>query len=113
MKPKFRKIRKIPALPPQRLKAALDQLQRTTLAPAAKRQLEAMLRAAANPEAETPENVIRTLEPERRANVEATIQTLSGHRRSVTARGRDALMRLSDDEFDLMVQEANEDGKNL
>jgi ribosomal 50S subunit-associated protein YjgA (DUF615 family) len=107
MKAKFRKIRKIPALKPGPLKSAIERLHQTNLRPSAKRQLEAMLRVAANPDAESPEAVIKTLEPERRANVEATITALSQQRRTVTQRGKDALFGFSEDEWQQMVDEAN------
>lgn len=68
-----------------------------------------MLRAAANPDAETPENVIRTLEPERRANVEATITTLAQQRRDITSRGMEGLFGFTEDEWQRMVDEANND----
>jgi hypothetical protein len=72
-----------------------------------------MLRAAANPDAESPEAVIKTLEPERRANVEANITALSQQRQTVTQRGRDALFGFSEDEWQQMVEEANEDGTDI
>jgi hypothetical protein len=86
---------------------ALGELQRSKLSKAGKRQLEAMLRAAANPDAEKPENVIKTLEPERRRDIEATMSVLATHRKSITQRGMDALNDMSDDEWDSMVMEAN------
>jgi hypothetical protein len=66
-----------------------------------------MLEAAANPDAESPENVIKTLPPERRGNVEATISALTRQRRGITNRGRVTLQQMSEDEWDRLVNEAN------
>lgn len=89
---------------------AVQEIQRSNLGKAAKRQLEAMLRAAANPNAESPAEVIKTLEPERRMNVEGTISTLARRRRTITTRGQEALFGFTEDEWQQMVDEANEDG---
>ena len=86
---------------------AIAEIERSGLPKAARRQIEAMLRAAANPNAENPAEVIKTLEPERRLNVEATITALATHRRGITGRGRVGLQQLSDGEWQKLVEEAN------
>jgi hypothetical protein len=66
-----------------------------------------MLRAAANANAESPQEVIKTLDAERRANVEGTITQLAIRRREITSRGMEQLMALDEAEFQQMVDEAN------
>ena len=66
-----------------------------------------MFRAAANSDAEKPEEVIKTLEPERRANVEATITQLAIRRRDITGRGMDQLLQMDESDWQQMVDEAN------
>lgn len=86
---------------------AIAEINRSSLPLAAQRQLIAMLQAAANPNAESAAEVIKTLDPERRANVEATIRQLAQNRRAITRRGRAGLRAMSDDEWQRLVDEAD------
>lgn len=97
----------IPALDSERLRGALALLDQSGLPPAAKRQLRAMLEAAANPDAEAPDVVIQSLEPERQANVLGTIMALNRFTGGLVQRGGAELMQMSDDEFNTLVDEAN------
>lgn len=94
----------IPALSGARLKAAFDRLEQTALPPAAKQQLRAMLGAASNPDAERPDVVLRTLEPERQADAAETMRAVAGVFRGATSRGREALIGMSDDEWAELVE---------
>lgn len=98
----------IPALNELELNAALAQLQATPgLTAEARATIEAMLRAAANPNAERIDVVIANLEQERKANVEATTQTINRVTGSVTSRARRALLDMSEAEWTALVNEAN------
>lgn len=107
--PRRRTPRKhIPALPPLRLEAALDALDKAPLSKDARRQLAAMLKAASNPDNEAPEVVMRTLPPDRQMDMQQTINAVALVNRDVTARGSAALLAMSDAEFDALVAEADD-----
>jgi len=99
----------LPQLNPLELEAALARLQQTNLSPAGKALIASQLRAAANPNAEAPEVVIKSLAKERRADVETTQLNLGGMTARITSRGGAALLALSDAEWDALVNEANDD----
>ena len=106
--PKKKSARKhIPALSPEKLELALQELETLKLTPAAKTQLGDMLKAAANPNSERADVVIKTMTPEEQANIAATITSLTGVQDSIVARGKQALMDMSDEEWQSLVDEAN------
>jgi len=107
-KPK-RKPAHLPPLPEVQRRAIVDQLNSTALHPQAKRQIIAMLNAAANPDAEAPDVVIQSLEPERRNNILETVNVLSRFTGNLTARGTALLVDMPEAEFNAVVDEANDE----
>lgn len=100
----------IPALNELELQAALAQLQATPgLTAEARASIEAMLRAASNPNAERINVVIANLEQERKGNVEETTAAINRVTGSVTRRARKRLLEMSDGEWESLVREANEE----
>lgn len=96
----------LPQLSPLELEAALARLEAAPdISPEGKRIVRQMLEAAANPNAERADVVIATLDDERRAGIEATMQAVSAVFNSVTARGRAALEAMSDDEWNALMDE--------
>lgn len=99
----------LPALNELELQGALAQLRSLTLSEEGKAAIEAMLRAAANPNAERIDVVIASLEQERRQNVEGTTQAINRVTGSVTSRARRALLEISGAEWNRLVEEANKE----
>lgn len=93
----------VPALNKDKLALALQHMDQTRIAPASKELLKNIIRAAANPKAESADAVILTMPTERRQNVTATQKTVSRHVSGVTSRGKAALDALSDSEWDRLV----------
>ena len=107
-KPKRNRKRKpahLPSLPDAQRRAIIEQINSAPLHPDAKRQLIAMLEAAANPNAEAPEVVIQSLEAERRDNILETVNVLNRFTGSMAARGKARLLDMSDEDFDALVDE--------
>lgn len=103
--PKKKLLKRIPKLPPDKLEQAIAALAVTRLSKNGRLQLERMLRAAANGDAESIDVVIATLDPIRKGNVTKTVSRLAGLRRGLLQRGTMALNAL--EEFDELVEEAN------
>lgn len=103
------KRRHIPALPPLRLEAALDALDKAPLSKDARRQLAAMLKAASNPDNEAPEVVMRTLPPDRQADMQATLNAVGRLTGDVVTRGSAALLAMDGAEFDTLVNAADDE----
>jgi len=61
-----------------------------------------ILKAAANPNAETPDVILATLEPERRRLVDGLKQETSAQMLTVHERGKMALLSMSDDEWNAL-----------
>lgn len=101
------KRKHIPPLNPAELAQALQRLQDARLPPAAKRQLEAMMRAAANPANESVEVVIKTMPRGRREQIQSTTADLNKSVKAVTGRAKKALLEMPDDEWERLVEEAN------
>lgn len=99
----------LPALPEAQRRAIIEQLAASTLHPDAKRQLIAMLEAAANPAAEAPDVVIQSLEAERRNNILETVAVLDRFMGTLTARGGGALLDMPAADFDALVDAANDE----
>lgn len=100
----------IPPLAPERLQIVLQTLQKLDITPEAKRLVENILRAASNPDAESPETLIKGLPEEQRASVTETRKQLDTLFTDVGKRGRKALMDMSDEQWDLLVREAENEG---
>lgn len=103
------KRKHIPALNPAELEQAIERLKDAKLPPAAKRTLEAMMRAASNPANETVEVILRTLPKHRQERIKRTANTVHKHMQSVTDRAKQALLDMPDAEWDRLVEEANQD----
>lgn len=88
-----------------RLVEALERVQALAIPAAAKAQLEAMLRAASNPEAERPEVVLRTLERERQANAAETERAVGSLFLGLAGRGRAALAQMSDAQWQALLDD--------
>lgn len=97
----------LPQLNPLELEAALARLAQTNLSAAGKALIASQLRAAANPNAEAPEVVIKSLAKARKEDIQQTQTDLGGMTALITARGGAALLALSDAEWDALVNEAN------
>lgn len=93
----------IPALTPAGLELARLQLAGLPITEAAKRQLLAMMTAAADPDAERIDNVIAGLPDERRTEVEQATGEITRTFRDIGARGASALAAMSDDVWDELV----------
>jgi len=93
----------IPAPSPEQLELARLQLAGLAIPEAAKRQLLAMMTAAADPDAERIDNVIAGLPDERRAEVEQATGEITRTFRDIGARGASALAAMSDDVWDELV----------
>jgi hypothetical protein len=108
-----RKVRAhLPVLPPHTLTLFLQQLALLDISVDAKRQIAAMMNAAANPDAESPEVIMQTLSRERQANMRITARELDALSSGVASRGRAALFEMDEAEFDELVRQANaEDDK--
>lgn len=102
-KPQRRKH--IPALSADKLELAVQQIQTLPISKGAKAQLTAMLQAAANPDAERPDVVLKTLEPERQANAQETMQRVGDFFDGVTMRGRAALLEISKEQWDALLND--------
>lgn len=93
----------IPALSPEQLELARLQLAGLAIPEAAKRQLLAMMTAAADPDAERIDNVIAGLPDERRTEVEQATGEIARTFRDIGARGATALAAMSDNVWDELV----------
>ncbi len=100
------KRRHIPALTPNRLKLALEQIDGANLSKHTRETLKGMVRAAANPQAETPEAVLRSLSPERQQDILALQRELRTQTRGVVQRGREGLLGMSESEWQALIEEA-------
>jgi hypothetical protein len=84
-------------------------LQTLKISKKAKLQVEAMLRAAANPASESPEVVIATLPKERQADIALIQQAIGAQFRSRITRGSSALLQMDEGRWQQLVSEANGD----
>lgn len=101
----------IPALSPAELELALLKMQDLHISSGAKAQLADMLKAAANPSSQSAEAIIATLDPQRRKDILATAETVSKQAVRTARRGSKALRKMSEAEFQRLVDEAN-DGRS-
>jgi D-alanine-D-alanine ligase-like ATP-grasp enzyme len=101
-------VKHIPALSPERLTVALDKLkQQKNLSPAAKRQLEQMMRTAANPNNDSLNTIIKTMPKERQTQIKAMAVALTRQTGKAVQRGNVGLDAISSDEWERLVNEAN------
>lgn len=94
----------LPSLSPSQLDKALKLLAASKLSPKGKRQIAAMLKAAAAG-GDSVNGAIAALEPERQAEVQAMIAELDGLTTNAVARGGAALLAIDDDEWERLLAE--------
>lgn len=99
------KRKHIPSLSPLELEAALARLKESELDTDSKAQLEAMLRAASNPNNERIDVVLDTLPYERQRDVLDVAKVINAATKRATKRGRAGLQAMSDAEWDKLVGE--------
>lgn len=109
-KPRTTRPSHLPQLNPLELSAVVARIAASPMiSSAGKRAITESLRAAANPEGETPQAAIRTLDKEEQKAIKAA---QAGYKRVLSApeaRGKAALMSLSDDEWQRLVNESESD----
>lgn len=108
MKVSKKKLKHIPALPPDSLVVALQKLDMSTLSERGRLRIAQMLKAAANPNAETPEAVMKAMPKERQKDMKATVKAMDNLTLGVAQRGRERLLAMDASEFEKLVSEANE-----
>lgn len=97
----------VPALRHNDLIVALDKLQDLAVDDLIKQQVGDVLRAASNPNAESIQVVMKTLEAPRRKMIEKTARGLRELNAEVMARGKATLEGLSDDEWTKLIERAD------
>lgn len=97
----------MPSLPPNDLVVALQNLEALKIPKASKVALADILKAAANPHAEDITVIVNALDPARKKMVKKTAKDVSAITKDIMARGRAALEAMSDEEWDRLVDEAN------
>lgn len=93
----------VPQLQPNDLTVALDNLANLKIPTASKRVLGDILRAAANPNNERIDVIVKSLEPTRQKLVKKTARQVREVTRDVTSRGRAGLEEMSDEEWQKLV----------
>lgn len=94
-------------MPPDRLVLATQGIDQLPIDREAKAALTAMLTAAANPNAEHPMVVLKTLEQERQEIAAELMTNVGGTFDAARQRGRRGLTALSAEEWAALVDEAN------
>lgn len=97
----------IPALHPDTLKLLLQDIDALKIGAKAKQQLKDMLNAAANPDNEKVDVIIRTMTKQEQANVKATAAAVANLTAATVARGSLALQTMTDDEWDAILDDDN------
>lgn len=98
----------LPALTPIELEAFTARLATAPVSEAAKRAALQSMTVAANPNAERPEVVIQSLEAAERQGVLMAQMEYQRTLGGMNARGRAALMQMSDEEFERVLNGAAE-----
>lgn len=94
-------------MPPEKLQIALERLQGLKVDQRTKDTLGDVLRAAANPHAESIEVIIKSLPEARRKMIEKTARGLRALNADVMARGKGRIDGLSDDEWTSLIEQAD------
>lgn len=102
--------RHVPALNPARLALTLQQIEALPVPQAAKVAASETLRAAANPKGERPDIVIKTLDPDRRERIETAQAQYTPILSGPIKRGGAALLAMSDDEFQDLLNRDSQNG---
>lgn len=104
---KPRKLRThLPALSVDRLKLTIQQIDALTIPSAAKGQLKAMLTAAANPDSERVDVIIKALAAHEQANIADTTAALNGVFGRLARRGGAGLMAIDENLWTRLVEDA-------
>jgi hypothetical protein len=90
-------------LPPEKLTIALQRLKDLPVHNSVKDSIGEVLRAAANPHAESIDVIIKTLDKPRRKMIEKTAKGLRELQAEVMAKGKEKIHGLSDDEWERLV----------
>jgi hypothetical protein len=90
------------------LEAALARLAASGIPTAGRQAIEGLLRAAANPDAERIDVVVNALEADRQRRVLETALGVTSVTNRVLARARQALLDMPEDEWNRLVEEANQ-----
>lgn len=102
-----RNHRHIPMLTPEQLQAALEQLQAAqNVSPRGLEHMRAMITAASDPASQEPENLVKTLPPERQTNIKAIADTYSESTKALAKRGRAGLEKISAKEWEQLIEDA-------
>lgn len=108
-KRKQKKRTHLPSLTPEQLFAMTQQMAKTHLSNAVQRQIEMTLKAASAPGGESIEAGIRSLPPDRQTDVQAGIQEMKTRFTGSVQRGNQALLAMSDTEWNRLVEESASD----
>lgn len=103
------KRKHIPLLHPDTLEVLLQKVDSAKISTVGKRAVTASLQAAANPQAENPLTVIRSLPAERRESVQVTMQSVGRLSSGIISRGRTELMQMTEEDWQRLVGDANGD----
>ena len=95
----------IPALHPDTLTVLLQNIDALNISKGAKVQLRDMLRAAANPDNERIDVIIRTMSKAEQQDIAATTQAVSDFTASMVTRGGAKLMAMSDEEWNALLND--------
>ncbi len=103
--PKRKKKRTHLRILPANLQRALETLAATSLDPATKRAMQDVLNTAANPDHGKPAVIVRSLPEDRQKLIVKTAGRMKSIGDDVIDRGKARLFGLSDDEWDVIVNE--------
>lgn len=85
----------------------LERIEALPITPAAKAQLTAMFKTAANPNSERADVVLKTLEPERQHNAERAMHLLGTTLRGISQRAGIELLRMRDEDWERLLEDTN------
>lgn len=97
-----RKTSKVPQLSPDKLIKALQTLEGLRIDESSKRMIASVLKAAANPDAESPIEAIKMLPPARQQNATVTAMASRLIRSRVMERAAEEINSLSDAEWEAL-----------
>jgi hypothetical protein len=95
-------------LPPEKLTIAMQRLKDLPVHDTIKDSIGAVLRAAANPHAESIDVIIKTLDKPRRKMIDKTAKGLRELQAERMARGKARLEAMSDEEWQKLVDDSTD-----
>ncbi len=101
------KRKHLPALNPARLLVTLQQIAALNIPVEAQRAVAESLKAAANPQSESPEVVIRTLPRTERDRIQTARKDYARTLKAPINRGKAALMAMGDAEWDALLKDGD------